>query len=58
MNKDAPHLLKNLFRHGVIMSYPMLREVEHGGGVADRAHALDHTTTAARSRPRYEPSSA
>jgi methionyl aminopeptidase len=30
MNKDAPHLLKNLFRHGVIMSYPMLREVKRG----------------------------
>ena len=30
MNKDAPRLLKNLFRHGVIMSYPMLREVKHG----------------------------
>ena len=30
MNKDAPHLLKNMFRHGVIMSYPMLREVNQG----------------------------
>ena len=30
MNKDAPHLLKNMVRHGVIMSYQMLREVKHG----------------------------
>ena len=30
MDKDAPHLLKNMFRHGVIMSYPMLREARHG----------------------------
>jgi methionyl aminopeptidase len=30
LDKDAPYLLKNMFRHGVIMSYPMLREVKHG----------------------------
>jgi len=30
LDKDAPHLLKNMFRHGVIMSYPVLREVRHG----------------------------
>jgi methionyl aminopeptidase len=30
MDPNAPHLLKNMFRHGVIMSYPILREVRHG----------------------------
>jgi methionyl aminopeptidase len=39
MNKDAPHLLKNMFRHGVIMSYPMLREVKHGV-VSQTEHTL------------------
>ena len=39
MNKDAPHLLKNMFRHGVIMSYPMLREVKHGM-VSQTEHTL------------------
>ena len=41
LDKDAPHLLKNMFRHGVIMSYPMLREVEARDGVADGAYARD-----------------
>jgi methionyl aminopeptidase len=39
MNKDAPRLLKNLFRYGVIMSYPMLREVKHGV-VSQTEHTL------------------
>jgi methionyl aminopeptidase len=39
MNRDAPHLLKNMFRHGVIMSYPMLREEEHGV-VSQTEHTL------------------
>ena len=39
MDKDAPHLLKNMFRHGVIMSYPMLREVKHGM-VSQTEHTL------------------
>jgi methionyl aminopeptidase len=39
LDKNAPHLLKNMFRHGVIMSYPMLREVKHGI-VAQTEHTL------------------
>jgi methionyl aminopeptidase len=39
MNKDAPHLLKNMFRHGVIMSYPMLKETKHGM-VSQTEHTL------------------
>jgi methionyl aminopeptidase len=39
LDKDAPHLLKNMFRHGVIMSYPILREVEHGY-VSQTEHTL------------------
>jgi methionyl aminopeptidase len=39
LDKDAPHLLKNMFRHGVIMSYPMLREVKHGM-VSQTEHTL------------------
>ena len=39
MNKDAPHLLKNMFRHGVIMSYPMLKEMKHGM-VSQTEHTL------------------
>ena len=39
MNKDAPHLLKNMFRHGLIMSYPMLKEIKHGM-VSQTEHTL------------------
>jgi len=39
MNENAPHLLKNMFRHGVIMSYPMLKEMKHGM-VSQTEHTL------------------
>ncbi len=41
LDKDAPHLLKNMFRHGVIMSYPMLQGDETRDGVADGAYPCD-----------------